>query len=207
MQQFSRIVLVGLGLGLAAVVLSSLPSHPVAAADGGPSVTVVAPLPLPVTGTVSGSVSISGTPSVNVSEEGTPFATTLCDGTLGVCASSSLPGSYMIPANNHLIIEYTSVSCELDTATPGSSATVGRFGLYVTTAGVTNDHSIANSPAVVASAYPSLQLFSQWAQPVKLYGDPGTAVTLSDALTAGGPPAGVGSVYCPVTISGRLTTP
>jgi hypothetical protein len=45
MQQFSRIVLVGLGLGLAAVVLSSLPSHPVAAANGGPSVTVVGSTP------------------------------------------------------------------------------------------------------------------------------------------------------------------
>lgn len=206
MQQFSRIVLVGLGLGLAAVVLSSLPSHPVAAANGGPSVTVVAPLPLPVTGTVSGSVSISGTPSVNVSDEGTPFATTLCAQS-GVNACGGLPLSYMIPATNHLIIEYTSGQCQLSVSQSGDSAGVGQFGLEVTTAGVTNFHSTANSLGLGFSvlAYPSSTpgAVPQWAQAVKLYGDPGTAVKFVIEAFA----TNSGSSYCTATISGRLTTP
>jgi hypothetical protein len=202
MKQFSRIVLVGVGLWLVAVVLSSLPSHPVAAANGGPSVTVVAPLPLPVTGTVNGSVSISGTPSVNVLEEGTPFATTLCAAsTVGACGT--VPESYMIPATSHLILEYTSGSCGLSTLRAGDSVEVGQFGLAVTTAGVTNSHSIANSPGLGLSvlAYPSQTAIPQWAQAVKLYGDPGTAVTF---LTFGSA-IDSGSSYCTATISGRLT--
>lgn len=69
MKHFGRFMLLTLGLGLFAFVLSSLPSHPAAAAPGGPGVTVLN-TPLPVTGNVnaavSGAVSITGTPSVQI---------------------------------------------------------------------------------------------------------------------------------------------
>jgi hypothetical protein len=71
MKYFGRFMLLTVGLAFVAFVLSSLPSHPTAAA-GGPAVTVVntSANPVPVTGsvnsTVSGAVSITGTPSVQI---------------------------------------------------------------------------------------------------------------------------------------------
>lgn len=66
MKQLTRITIIGLGFGLLAVALSSIPNHQAAAAGSAP-VTVVAPLPLPVSGNVTGNVnaSVSGNVGIN----------------------------------------------------------------------------------------------------------------------------------------------
>jgi hypothetical protein len=91
MKHFGKLMLLTLGLGLFAVVLSSLPSHPAVAAAGGPPPTtvIVTPNPLPVTGSVNaavtGTVGITGTPSVNAAITNASVPVT------GTVAVSSLP--------------------------------------------------------------------------------------------------------------------
>jgi hypothetical protein len=99
MKHFGKLMLLTLGLGLFAVVLSSLPSHPTAAAAG-PAVTVLN-TPLPVQGTVAAqqsgvwnvnaaqsgawSVGINNTPGVNANITNGSIPVT------GTVAVSSLP--------------------------------------------------------------------------------------------------------------------
>jgi hypothetical protein len=66
MKQLSKITLIALGFGLLAAALSSIPSHQTAAAGSAP-VTVMAPLPLPVSGFVTGNVTanVSGNVGIN----------------------------------------------------------------------------------------------------------------------------------------------
>jgi len=74
MKHFARLMLLTLGLGVVAVVVSSFPRHTAAAASDPPSLPVrVTNTPLPVTGSVNAAVTgtvnanITNTPSVNVS--------------------------------------------------------------------------------------------------------------------------------------------
>jgi hypothetical protein len=89
MKHFGRLMLLTLGLGLCAVVMSSFPSHPAAAAPG-PGVTVLN-TPLPVTGTVA----VNNFPAFPATLTGT---TVPVSGTLNATATLA-PGSSVSVAN------------------------------------------------------------------------------------------------------------
>ncbi len=144
MKYFGRFMLLTSGLGVVAFVLSSLPSHPAAAA-GGPAVTVVntSANPVPVTGSVnsavSGAVSITGTPSVQITNAPTalnvnntptsaiptvvaPAASTIYDQSCSVTITGD-PAFCTLPAfsPNTLIVTSFSISVGGTNEDPGSA--------------------------------------------------------------------------------------
>src|SRR5438105_11422528 len=143
MKQFSRIMLVGLGFGLLALVLSSIPNT-AAAAPSASSVVVVNTAANPI-------------PTVNVGD-GSPITALLCVSTNQTCSSNS----YTVPSGSHLIIDYTSGRCVLFTGGAGNgTATAYDPELNFTQGGTLFSHSLA--PALVQQSTSSGLVFS-WAQ-------------------------------------------
>jgi hypothetical protein len=188
MKHFSRIILVGLGLGLLAIALSFIPNHPAAAAPG--------PTPVVVQNTVANPVPVSG--SVSVSGAGSPISAVLCEATGGGCGGGSGNG-YAVPSGSHLIIDYTSGRCVLET---GGSGTASAYDpeLNYTQGGTLFSHSVA--PSLIQQTTSSFLVFS-WAQSTQIYADPSTTVYLVMGLAD----TGSGSASCTETISGRLVSP
>lgn len=185
MKHFSRIILVGLGLGLLAIALSFIPNHPAAAAPG--------PTPVVVQNTVANPVPVSG--SVSVSGAGSPISAVLCEATGGGCGGNG----YAVPPGSHLIIDYTSGRCVLET---GGSGTASAYDpeLNYTQGGTLFSHSVA--PSLIQQTTSSFLVFS-WAQSTQIYADPSTTVYLVMGLAD----TGSGSAICTETISGRLVSP
>jgi hypothetical protein len=185
MKHFSRIILVGLGLGLLAIALSFIPNHPAAAAPG--------PTPVVVQNTVANPVPVSG--SVSVSGAGSPISAVLCEATGGGCGGNG----YAVPPGSHLIIDYTSGRCVLET---GGSGTASAYDpeLNYTQGGTLFSHSVA--PSLIQQTTSSFLVFS-WAQSTQIYADPSTTVYLVMGLAT----TGSGSANCTETISGRLVSP
>jgi hypothetical protein len=185
MKHFSRIILVGLGLGLLAIALSFIPNHPAAAAPG--------PTPVVVQNTVANPVPVSG--SVSVSGAGSPISAVLCEATGGGCGGNG----YAVPPGSHLIIDYTSGRCVLET---GGSGTASAYDpeLNYTQGGTLFSHSVA--PSLIQQTTSSFLVFS-WAQSTQIYADPSTTVYLVMGLAD----TGSGSANCTETISGRLVSP
>jgi hypothetical protein len=185
MKHFSRIILVGLGLGLLAIALSFIPNHPAAAAPG--------PTPVVVQNTVANPVPVSG--SVSVSGAGSPISAVLCEATGGGCGGNG----YAVPPGSHLIIDYTSGRCVLET---GGSGTASAYDpeLNYTQGGTLFSHSVA--PSLIQQTTSSFLVFS-WAQSTQIYADPSTTVYLVMGLAD----TGSGSASCTETISGRLVSP
>ena len=136
MRYFGRFMLLTLGLGVVAFVLSSLPGHPVVAAAEGPGVTVVnTPLPVnvgnfPSTQAVSGTVNFGNFPSSlgvsNVSGAPLyvrdvdnaahhPFAAGLSTGLTCTVAPGSgvCNASFSVPSGEELVIETVSIDAFL----------------------------------------------------------------------------------------------
>jgi hypothetical protein len=156
MKQLSKITLIALGFGLLAVALSSIPNHQTAAAGSAP-VTVVAPLPLPVSGSVTGNVNatIVGTANVNATIVGTPavsvsntsstpvfvdangparspaggFCTAAVNSSgLAVCFPSiNSATGTTVPSGKTLVVDTVSVTISLGTGSKVQMATFGGF--------------------------------------------------------------------------------
>ena len=183
MKQFSRIILVGLGLGILAIAVSFIPNHPAAAAPG--------PTPVVVQNTSANPVPVS------VSGAGSPISAVLCEATNGGCGGSG--NGYAVPPGSHLIIDYTSGRCVLQT---GGSGTASAYDpeLNFTQGGTLFSHSVA--PSLIQQTTSSFLVFS-WSQSTQIYADPSTTVYLVMGLAV----AGSGSASCTETISGRLVSP
>jgi hypothetical protein len=168
-----------------AIALSFIPNHPAAAAPG--------PTPVVVQNTVANPVPVSG--SVSVSGAGSPISAVLCEATGGGCGGNG----YAVPPGSHLIIDYTSGRCVLET---GGSGTASAYDpeLNYTQGGTLFSHSVA--PSLIQQTTSSFLVFS-WAQSTQIYADPSTTVYLVMGLAD----TGSGSAICTETISGRLVSP
>jgi hypothetical protein len=214
LKHFGRLFVAALGFGLLAALLGLLPSGPVGAQSpnsnptgaisGSAPVSVVSPLPLPVTGniTASGSVSISG--SVAVTNPGnstpvplivtdannpalTPFQARLCvTGSGNPCqAPFNFPTSLTVPVGNRLVIEQFAGECF-----PGAGTLA--IGLTVTTNSTTVSHLFGLS-------YPLGTSTTGYANHLtRLYADGGTTIIIANNALV---PANLG---CDVAISGHL---
>jgi hypothetical protein len=181
-------------------LLLALPAG-LAWADKPTPVTVTnTPLPVTVSGTVSGSTSITGTVDVrNVDNpDRQPLQAVICDfGNLGVSGAptcGSLFQTFSVPAGKRLVIEFLSGSCMM-------SANIG-FNMSFST---TVNGTTASMPLLFTrNAFDSR--FAGLAQSTRLYADPGTVVgiTSSSVGTLDGNPA---FVQCTVNVSGYLVTP
>lgn len=132
MKQFGRLMLLTLGFGLFAVVLSSLPNHPAAAAPN-QAVTVVntSANPVPVAGsvnaTLTGTVNAAQSGTWNVGINGNTAATPLFvrdtdnparQPFVSFCSLSAFPGLgscnfATVPAGKELVIEMFTVSIRM----------------------------------------------------------------------------------------------
>jgi hypothetical protein len=192
MRYFGRFMLLTLGLGVVAFVLSSLPSHPVVAAAEGPAVTVVnTPLPVnvgnfPSTQAVSGTVNFGNFPSsLGVSNMSGaplyvrevdnaahhPFAAGLSTGLTCTVAPGSgvCNASLSVPSGEELVIETVSIDAFLS---PGFKA----IGIIAVTTGGTG--MACTLPLTFVD---TISGFDQWivTQPLRLYADPGSTVGVS----------------------------
>jgi hypothetical protein len=188
---------------------------------GGPTVTIdQAQLPLPVQGSleVKGTVATTQSGPWNVGIGGNsassplftrdadnparrPFQTALCNAEnfLGGSAVCHDPGTYTVPSDRRLVIEFVSGSC----STIGSSGAGSLNGLnsltlqLETTAGGTNVASHIFPPAIFLG---QISLAHQ----TRIYADPGTTVEFFMGAAVGPSPF---SIDCTITISGYTITP
>jgi hypothetical protein len=129
LKKLSQLLLIGLGLGISAVALSTIPSTP-ASASGGAAVTVIN-TPLPVTGSVSAAqsgtwnVGVTGTPNVNVANSptvsigNTPSVNATQTGTwdVGISGNTSTNPLFVRDIDNPAKQPFVS-SCSISFSTP-----------------------------------------------------------------------------------------
>jgi len=194
-------------VSVAALIIGSDQVH----AEKPTPVSVVSPVPLPVTGSVNGSVSISNTPNVFVTNtDGNPLPTRDVDNPartpfqIKLCQQASFGGgnpggactdhSFQVPSEYRLVIEYISGECFF-------------------TPDVVNSIQLAVSTTVGGSSAPhSLHLLSNaldrrvldFGHQVRIYADSDTSVGLNFSASAG---PGAGSISCRLTLSGYGVTP
>jgi len=194
-------------VSVAALIIGSDQAH----AEKPTPVSVVSPVPLPVTGSVNGSVSISGTPNVFVTNtDGNPLPTRDVDNPartpiqFKLCQTSSFGGgnpgvtctdhSFQVSSEYRLVIEYISGQCFF---TP---AVVTSIQLAVSTR--VGGSSASHNLHLLSNALDQRDL--DIGQQVRIYADPDTSVGLSFGASAG---PGTGSISCDVTLSGYRVTP
>jgi hypothetical protein len=164
------------------------------------AVNIVNPVPLPVSGTVTGNVGVTGTVGLasgasvrvnntvtdpvrvrNVNDAIQPFqATVSCPNTFGACAI----GMYVVPMGKRAVIEYVSGKAE------GSGSFDVDPDLQTMTGGVTAQHELTSSTAPRGT--------STWGQQIRMYADPGSNI---GAGVFTNPPTSVSFTF---TISGYL---
>jgi len=195
-------------------VIGSVMSSRRADAQGGPGVTIVAPLPLPVTGTVNASqsgvwnVGLQGTPNVNVAnvpgvlvgnsktnavwirdanEAGQPAHANVSFVLNDGISVSSQVHIYLVPAGKVLVLEYASVSCFL----PAGQAILAYI---ITAAGLLENYPMTLSPPSLGPGN-----FTSVGSSLRLYADPSTHVSMVVSRTNS-----VGFGSCTAVISGHL---
>jgi hypothetical protein len=177
MKHFARLMLLTLGLGVIAVVVSSFPRQTATAA---PKNTLIQDVNNPAN---------------------EPFAKTLCFATAaGGC--NGAPGQFTVPTVvgapsapvERLVIEYYSAQCQF------SNAADGGLNLEVITAGSDNFYYIG--PLSLDASVPGASQANPYKcnQQTRIYADPGTPVYLNT-----GSGVGPGSITCTVTVSGYLS--
>jgi hypothetical protein len=192
----------------------------------GPDVTIVGPLPLPVTGTVSGAVTITNQPNVFVTNTAAnpvpvrtissrvPFAKLLCVGggpdcatTVGTATSPPLPQSFTVPAAtasgqavSQLVFNFVSGNCV------GTARTTAVFlAGQPTTLQVadTGDNFTSNKIPMFEAQFigaPGLNGVQAFATPTQIEYAPGTVISVTFDL------AQAGSMRCVVQLNGYFVT-
>ena len=197
MNRFKTYVLGAAGLWILLLSLALIKPDAITAQNGGPAVTIGAPLPLPITG----SIEVSGTPTVNANITNTPTVGFASGSTVqvGNTALSPVPmqqvavepvqfqttrviiagsssatdsAAFTVPAGKRLRITYASVSCALPI---GQRA----FGEVTTTIG---SNSIRHQ---MSQSQPTEDPFgtSGHGQTVDIYADPNTTIALTVSRT------------------------
>jgi hypothetical protein len=190
-------------LSVLAIVGTIMNSHQAAAQDGGPTVTIGSPIPLPVTGsvtsTVTGTVPVTGTVGLasgasvhvnntvidpvrvrNVNDAIQPFqATVECNGPVACSAAI-----FSVPAGKRAVIEYFSGDASVG---PGATAVAE---LVI---GTVKHFVPLTSPQPTSGSL----LTTAWGQQVRLYADSGL-------ITGTGGGGGDGNVVFRFSISGYL---
>jgi hypothetical protein len=182
MTRFKKNLYIVLSLAALAAVGTMMDStRHAAAAVNGPSVTVAAPLPLPVSGTVAAtqsggwSVGINGTPNVNVTNPATAPVLSLnlsdpgripyqaeVDSTGGGCTISACDFKFgPVPANHRLVVEHVTGYIHFTSAQGTALVTVATSGNKLLSA--------FQAPITAASLG---QNFAAFDQPVHFYVDP-----------------------------------
>ena len=199
-------------LAVLGIIGAAFNPHPATAQNAGANaqgtapVTIVSPLPLPVTGSLSvggtvaatqsgtWNVGISGTPKVEVSRNDedparAPFQTRLCMAKNSDNCTDNLnfPTSFVVPAGKRLVIEQISGECF-------PSGAVLAVGITVTTGGATVSH-------LFGVQYPIAGTTGYTNHLTRLYADGGTSVVpVNNSLVPN-------LVACDVALSGYLITP
>jgi hypothetical protein len=199
-------------LGLIGVAMSAQQAHAIPTPPPGPNVTIAGPLPLPVTGslnvtgttTVSGSVGVSNpaTDPVLVRDvdrsTATPFnATVSCPNK----NASACSGSYNVPANQRLTIEYASAECFF-----GADTTLWRAEIETKVNSMVADYALNLHDHIgtwMGDVENSIRTQGVGiGQVVRIYADPGTTILVfGQAQPSDGQP-----VECNFTLSGTATT-
>ena len=183
-----------LAMFLTSVVVSARPAGAAPPVQAGPNVTIVSPLPLPVTGTTA----VSGTVSVRDVDNAarSPIQIELCQSASfgGPTPTCLAPPSAAVPSTHRLVIEYVSGGCSV---TPGVITFV-RIHLGTTAGGTSASHVFP----LTKDALDAGQL--ETALQTRIYADPGSTVGLGMTASAG---PGDGFVLCVVTLSGHTVTP
>ena len=193
-----RIVAASLGvltILLMTVVASSRPASAAPPAQAGPNVTIVGPLPLPVTG----STTVSGTAAVRDVDNAarSPFQAQLCQkvefgtGTISACSTSN---SFEVPSDERLVIEYVSGTCFVTLGVVNSV----RISMGTTAGGSQAEHRFLLTP----DALDARNLDA--AQQTRIYADPSSVVGMNFSSGAG---PGNGVAKCTLTLSGYTVTP
>jgi hypothetical protein len=199
------------------------------AADGGPTVTIGGPLPVPTMAAQSGvwNVGITGTPNVAVANsptvvvddarepvQRTTFVTVPPNaGTEpGPVAAHGTNTIFLVPAGKRLVIEYASAQCNgtYGPGVPGQGTGIypDAVTVYLTTqvgnTFVNHFLPFARSNTFFNGARELGANFVSVGNVVRLYADPGTNVLASVQRYKAG--EGVGDLICDVGISGHLVS-
>lgn len=214
MNKFRSHLLATAALVTLAVIGSVMSSHR-ADAQGGPGVTIVSPLPLPVTGTVNASqsgawnVGLQGTPNVNVANVPSVLVgnsntnavwirdvnearqPTQGGGSMTIDSGkiSESASIYSVPAGKVLVIEHFSAECSMPAAGVAMMARI-----FTIAGGIAKSHGLPLSPPSIAPI-----TFTSVGSPVRLYADPSTTVGAAVFRTHE-----AGAAGCDVSISGHL---
>ena len=163
---------------------------------GSAPVTIVGPLPVPVTGTtsISGPVSISGTVGVRDVDNParSPFQATMCTSTSsgGAVGTScgNLPFSIAVPGDRRVVIEFVAAECSI-----GGDINLVQLGFSTVVNGTGATYRVHLERNVLDSRFLETMLQT------RVYADPGTNVGLATGVGAG---PGAASARCTLTLSG-----
>jgi hypothetical protein len=190
MKRYKNQLIAAAVLSVLAVVGTIMNSRQASAQDGGPNVTIVSPIPLPVTGsvtsTVTGTVPVTGTVGLasgasvhvnntvadpvrvrNVNDGIQPFqGATSCSTTISSVTGGCAQQVFNVPVGKRAVIEYFTGTATLN---------VGPGGLFVfptvqTTIGGT---AVVHGVSVLPLVSTNLGAATQWGQQVRLYADSG----------------------------------
>jgi hypothetical protein len=203
MQNLQNKLIAG-GAVLTLAAIGTVMNRQAARADGGTTVTIGAPIPLPVEARQVGTwnVGLTGTPNVNVTAPPiVPFLTTLCNTTGSFYSCGGLPGVFRVPQTtpsgapvSQLVIEYVSGSC----STLGAGSQIAFVRLTTPVGGFSTPYNFVPGLVIPASSGATT---SSFAQLTRIYGMPGTQFFLEQL-----PVLGVVASVCSAAISGQLLT-
>ena len=174
--------------------------------DGGPKVTIAAPLPLPVSVTGTPGVNVNNTPNVNVTNSPTvqvgntsssPVLTRSVDNPglqpfqISLQGPLTTPLGFAVPPGKTLVIEHFSVLCQ----EPAASVVQTDFRLFTNVNGVESGYFFA--PTLLLTGVLSELITNQ---ATHIYANGGTLVTIG---TGNLNPSGTN---CGVSVAGHLVS-